>query len=109
MNNKINHLAVWILVAVYFLIGWGWYALFGEMWFNYHARTRTDIERTHNFSAYLTAIIASIFINYALASLFTRVNASDAVAGLRAALICGFAFLFVDYASSSLYPSFEPN
>jgi len=31
MNNRINHLAVWILVVVHQLIGWGWYAIFGEM------------------------------------------------------------------------------
>src|SRR5437762_12252337 len=99
--NKINHLAVWILVAVYFLIGWGWYAIFGEMWLNYHARTMTDIERTHNFSAYLTAIIASIFINYALAWLIGRGKAASAVAGLKVALSCGCAFVFVEYATLS--------
>ena len=66
MNNKINHLAVWILVVVYFLIGWGWYAIFGEMWLNYHAKTMTDIERTHS-PAGMVGIIASIRVNYALA------------------------------------------
>ena len=107
--NKINHLAVWILVAVYFLIGWGWYAIFGEMWLNYHARTMTDIERTHKFSAYLTAIIASIFINYALAWLIGWVKAASAVAGLKVALICWFAFLFVEYTTISVFSAFETN
>ena len=109
MNHKINHLAVWILVAVYFLIGWIWYAIFGEMWLNLHARTMTDIERTHNFSAYLTAIIASIFVNYALAWLISRVNAANAVAGFKVALICWFAFLFVEYATISVFSAFETN
>jgi len=90
MNNKINHLAVWILVAVYFLIGWGWYAIFGETWLNLHARTMTDIERTHNISAYLLAFIASIIINYALAWLINRLNATSAIAGLKIALLCWF-------------------
>ena len=85
MNNKINHLAVWILVAVYFLIGWGWYAIFGEMWLNYHAKTATDIERTHNVSAYLIAFVDSIFVTYALAWLIGRLNATSAVAGLKIA------------------------
>src|SRR5437763_6240936 len=109
MNNKINHLGVWILVAVYFLIGWCWYAIFGAMWLNYHARTMTDIERTHKFSAYLTAIIASIFINYALAWLIGRVKAASAVAGLKVALICWFAFVFVEYATISVFSAFETN
>ena len=53
VNTKINHLAVWILVVVHQLIGWGWYAVFGEKWLNLHARTMTDIERTHNVGAYM--------------------------------------------------------
>jgi len=79
------------------------------MWLNLHARTMTDIERTHNFSAYLTAIIASIFVNYALAWLISRVNAANAVAGLKVALICWFAFLFVEYATISVFSAFETN
>ena len=67
MNAKINHLAVWILIVVYFLIGWGWYAIFGEKWLNLHARTMTDIEHTHNASAYVLAFFASIVVNYTLA------------------------------------------
>ena len=47
MTNKINHLAVWILVIVHQLVGWGWYTIFGEKWLNLHVRTMTDIERTH--------------------------------------------------------------
>ena len=109
MNNKINHLAVWILVVVYFLIGWGWYAILGEKWLNLHARTMTDIERTHNFSAYLIAFVAAIFVNYALAWLITRINATNAIAGLRVALICWFAFLFVEYATISVFSAFETN
>jgi len=82
MSNRINHLAVWILVVVYFLIGWGWYTIFGEKWLNLHARTMTDIERTHNVSAYLLAFVASIIINYTLAWLIGRLYATSAAAGL---------------------------
>jgi len=109
MNNRINHLAVWILVVVHQLIGWGWYAIFGEMWLNYHAKTMTDIERTHSVGAYLVAFVASIFVNYALAWLISRLNATNAVAGLKIALICWFAFLFVEYSTISVFSAFETN
>ena len=62
MDNRINHLAVWILVVVHQLIGFGWYAVFGELWLSYHAKTMTDIERTHDVVPYLVAIAASIFV-----------------------------------------------
>ena len=109
MNTKINHLAVWILVVVYFLIGWGWYTVFGEKWLNLHARTMTDIERTHNVSAYLLAFVASIVVNYSLASLIGRLNAASAIAGLKIALLCWFAFLFVEYSSIAVFSAFETN
>jgi hypothetical protein len=109
VNTKINHLAVWILVVVYFLIGWGWYAILGEKWLNLHARTMTDIERTHNVSAYLLAFIASIIVNYALAWLINRLNAGSAIAGLKIALLCWFAFLFVEYSTIAVFSAFETN
>src|SRR5881628_1589095 len=109
MNNKINHLAVWILVVVYFLIGWGWYAILGEKWLNLHARTMTDIERTHNVGAYVFAIVTAIIVNYTLAWLISRLNATTAVAGLKIALLCWFAFLFVEYCTIAVFSAFETN
>jgi hypothetical protein len=107
MNNKINHLAVWTLVIVHQLVGFGWYWVFGEMWLNYHAKTMTDIERPHDFTPYLCAIAASIFVNYMLAWLIGRLNATNAVAGLKIALACWFAFLFVEFATISAFSAFE--
>jgi len=107
--NKINHLAVWILVAMHQLIGFGWYAVFGDLWLNYHARTMTDIERNHDFVAYLIAIASAVAVNYALAWLITRLNATSAVAGLKIAIVCWFAFLFVEYSTISVFSAFETN
>ncbi len=109
MNTKINHLAVWILVVVHQLVGWGWYTIFGDIWLNYHAKTMTDIERTHSFVPYLIAIIAAIFVNYTLAWLIARLNAPSATCGLKIALFCWFAFLFVEYATISVFSAFETN
>ena len=90
MNARINHLAVWVLVVVYFLIGWGWYAIWGDTWLNLHAKTATDIERTHNVGAYVFAFFASIVVNYALAWLIGKLNAERAVCGLG---VAGFEVL----------------
>jgi hypothetical protein len=69
----------------------------------------TDIERTHSPVPYLIAIVASIFVNYALAWLTSRLNAANALAGLKVAIICWFAFLFVEYATISAFSAFETN
>jgi hypothetical protein len=109
MNNRINHLAVWILVVIHQLIGFGWYTAFSNVWLNYHAKTTTDIEQAHDVPPYIAAIVASIFVNYALAWLISRLNATSAVAGLKIALLCWFAFLFTEHATISLFSAFGTN
>ena len=109
VNTKINHLAVWILIVVYFLIGWGWYTIFGEKWLNLHARTMTDIEHTHNVGAYLLSFVASIVVNYTLAVLIARTNPESVWCGLKVALACWFAFVFMEYATISVFSAFETN
>jgi len=109
VNTKINHLVVWILIVVYFLIGWGWYAIFGEKWLNLHARTMTDIERAHNVGAYVLALVASIVVVYTLAMLISRFNAATAFCGLKIALACWFAFVFMEYATIAVFSAFETN
>ena len=109
MNVRINHKIVWILIVVYFLIGWGWYAIFGDIWLNQHAKTATDIERTHNIGAYVLAFVASIVINYTLAMLISKVNPESAFCGVKLALACWFAFVFMEYATISVFSAFETN
>jgi hypothetical protein len=95
--------------VIHFFIGLGWYALFGEVWLNYHARTMTDIESTFGVEPYVIAFVAAIFTNYALAWLIYKLHAPNAVAGLTIALICWFGFLFVQYAAISAFSAFETN
>ena len=109
MNSRINHQAVWILVVVYFLIGWGWYAIWGETWLNLHAKTATDIERTHNIGAYVLAFVASVVVNYTLAFQIARTSSEGAFGGLKVALACWFAFVFMEYATISVFSAFETN
>ena len=69
----------------------------------------TDIERTHNVGAYALAIVTAIIVNYALAWLIGRLNATNAVVGLKIALLCWFAFLFVEYSTIAVFSAFETN
>jgi hypothetical protein len=109
MIARINHVAVWLLVILHQLVAWGWYALFGEKWLNLHARTMTDIDRTHNIGAYVLGLVAAIIVNYALAWLLARLDVSTAVSGLTMALLCWFAFLFIEHATIAVFSSFETN
>ena len=108
MNVRINHKIVWILIVIYFLIGWGWYAVFGETWLNQHAKTATDIERTHNVGAYVLAFVGAIVINYVLALLIARTNPESFWCGVKVALAL-WIVLFLEYATISVFSAFETN
>ena len=109
MKTRINHAAVWTLVVVHQIIGFGWYTLFGNLWLNLHAKTMTDIDKPSDPMPYIVAIIASIVVNYALAWLLGRLSAVSAIAGLKVALLCWFAFLFVEHATVAAFSAFGTN
>jgi hypothetical protein len=109
MNQRIHHLAVWVLALIHFFIGLGWYALFGEAWLNYNARTMTDIEPPHNAVLFVTAIVSAVLVNYTLAWLFAKMHVAHALTGLKIALICWLGFLFAQYAAISVFSAFETN
>lgn len=109
MNHRIHHLAVWVLALIHLFIGLGWYALFGEAWLNYNARTMTDIEQPHNAVVIISAIVSALVVNYALAWLFVKMHVAHALTGLAIALVCWFAFLFAQYASIAVFSAFETN
>lgn len=109
MNHRIHHLAVWVLALIHFFIGLGWYALFGEAWLNYNARTMTDIEQPQNAVLIVIAIVAAVLVNYTLAWLFAKMHVAHALTGLKIALICWLGFLFAQYAAISVFSAFETN
>ena len=109
MNSRINHLAVWVLVITHQALAFGWYKIFGNVWLNYHARTMTDIENTHDVKAYLLAIVAALVTNYTLAWLIAKLNATCAGGGANIALTCWFAFVFLQHATISVFSAFETN
>lgn len=111
MNNKINHLAVWILVVVDQLIGGLWYSvLFGTRWMAYHGKLMTDIDQEKGgLTPFVVAIAAAVAINYSIGWLIGRFNLKSAGGGLRIALICWFAFLLMPYTTIEAFSAFGRN
>ncbi len=67
----------------------------------------TDIEVSD--VAHVVAIACAIIVNYALAWLIGRLNATSPLGGLKVALFCWFSFLFVEYATVSAFSAFGTN
>ena len=62
-----------------------------------------------NHCLQMVSIVAAIAVNYALAWLCARMNAHTAGGGFAVAFTCWFAFLFLEYATISMFSAFGTN
>lgn len=109
MNARINHLAVVVSAIAQFFIGGAWYAVFGNVWLNLHAKTMTDIENPNAVGPYVIAFVSALVVSYGLAWVMMRMNHRGVGCGLAAGVICWFCFLFVEHATVSVFSAFGTN
>ncbi len=99
-KQKINWLAIVVLVIAYQLIAVLWYAVFAQSWMDYNQFTEADFAE-RSVTPYVIAIITALITNYVLAALFKALNIDSAMAGLRLAILCWIGFTFAEV--STLY------
>jgi len=110
MSVHINHIAVWIASAIYFVIGGLWYApfLFGKKWMALNRFSEAD--RTANLKAnggmgmFLAISFAGGVISiYALACLLSAAQITAVSSAALTGLLVGIAFVLVPTAVSNLF------
>lgn len=104
-SQKINHVAVWILVLIHQIIGAMWYSpyLFAGRWVELTGKTMKDFENA-GITPYFVSIIGAIITIYTMAYLFKNLNVENFIKGLYYAFIFWFGFLFVEILT---FNSFE--
>ncbi len=107
-TQKINHLAVWLLVVMYQVIGAGWYGTFAQQWMALTGLKESDFADPDP-TPYIIAIVTAIIVNYGLAVLFIKLQVQLLVQGLKTAAFIWFAFQFADVATTNAFSlkSFE--
>ena len=110
MNCQINHTAVWVASAVYFLIGGIWYApfLLGKKWMSLNRISEAD--RTTNLKAnggmgiFLGVSFAGGVITiYTLACLLSAAKITMVLNASLTGFLLGIAFVLVPTAVSNLF------
>jgi Protein of unknown function (DUF1761) len=104
MNQKINHLAVWVLVIVHQLIPMAWYSAFAEQWMKMNNITMAEIEQGgNNPIPYIVALVVGIITNYGLAHLFSLLKINSLAQGLATGAFIWFCFQIGDMATINLF------
>ena len=83
--GAVNHVAVWVAGILHFIIGAGWYTLFGKLWLNAIGKTEAQIQADQPNMAIplIIAVVVAIVIAYTLAWLLPKLGAQSAAAGAR--------------------------
>lgn len=103
-NQKINHLAVWVLAILVQPLPMLWYdnILFGIRWRELNNLTETDFS---DFSPlnFLWAVGAAVVLGYILAYLYQKMNITKAVDGLKIAALLWFGLLFLELGTQNAF------
>ncbi len=100
-KHKINHLAVWILVVLHFVIGCVWYSvLFNDLWLELMGKTEEYFQPV-SMNPFILAIISAILACYAMAWLFRALKVDSALKGLQMAVFIWFVFLLLPHLTYS--------
>lgn len=89
-NKRINHLSVFVAAIPYILLGYPWFSIFRDPWFEGGGLT---VEQLINGPGYLTAfsiaIISSILMSYVLRFFITLTGKLTVSRGLKIAFSFG--------------------
>lgn len=103
-NQKINHLAVWVLAIIVQPLPMLWYdnLLFGIRWRELNNLTEADFA---NFSPlnFIWAIASAVILGYILAYLYKRMNITKAVDALKIAALLWFGLLFLELGTQNAF------
>lgn len=110
MPVHINHLAVWVASAIYFVIGGLWYApfLFGRQWRKLirisEADRVADLKTKGGMGMFLGVSFAGGVISlYALACILSAAQITTVANSSLTGLLVGIAFVFVPTTVSNLF------
>ena len=93
--GAVNHVAVWVAGIVHFIIGAGWYTLFGGSWLAAIGKTEAQIKADQPNMAIplIVAVVVAIAIAYTLAWLLPKLGAQSAATGARMGVTLALALI----------------
>lgn len=102
--QRINHVAVWILVVIIQIIPMLWYdqLFFGIRWMELNNFTIDDFANFGWFG-YVIAILNAAAFCYFMAWLFIRLRVDTAIEGLKMAFLLWFCLVFMQVTTQNFF------
>jgi hypothetical protein len=106
---QINYLAVVVAAVAGFLLGWGWYMLFGNLWMAGLGKSKEDCkDRKPALLPLIIVAIACLVMAYMLAGLMGHINQVSIRGGAISAFFVWIGFVLTTVASNQAFQGVKP-
>ena len=106
---QINYLAVGVAAIAGFLLGWGWYSAFGNLWMAGLGKSKEDCkDKKPSPLPFIIVAIACLVMAYMLAGLMGHLANVTVRGGLISALFVWIGFVLTTVASNHAFEGIKP-
>lgn len=106
-KQSVNLWAVLVCVVIGQIIPALWYAAFSEAWMSLNGFTIEQVKSSNSPAPYMASIVASSFVSYTMAWIFTKIPVKSLLSGFLTGLLFGVVFVLSETIVKDLF-SFKP-
>ena len=105
----INYLAVVVAAVAGFLLGWGWYTVFGKVWMAALGKSKEDRNKgKHSVTPLLIAAVSCFLMAWMLAGLMGHLSDVTIRGGVVSAIFVWIGFVLTTVATNQAFEGMRP-
>ena len=105
---QINYLAVVVAAVAGFLLGWGWYTVFGKAWMAGLGKKKEDCDKAMPIAPMVIAGVACLVMAYMLAGLMGHLSNVTIGGGIINAFFVWIGFVLTTVATNHAFEGIKP-
>ena len=108
MQSSVNYLAVVVAAVAGFLLGWGWYTVFGKVWMAGLGKKKEECDGSMPVRPLIIAGIACLAMAYMLAGLMGHLSDVTIRGGIISAIFAWLGFVLTTTATNQAFEGMKP-
>ena len=108
MQSSVNYLAVVVAAVAGFLLGWGWYTVFGKIWMVGLGKKKEECDGSMPVRPLIIAGIACLAMAYMLAGLMGHLSDVTIRGGIISAIFAWLGFVLTTTATNQAFEGMKP-
>ena len=108
MQISVNYLAVVVAAVAGFLLGWGWYAVLGNVWKEGLGKKKEDCEGPMPLRPLIIAGVSCLLMAWMLAGLMGHLSDVTVRGGIISAIFVWVGFVLTTVATNHVFEGMRP-